>query len=103
MNYGYLEAYLLFYIQACQCSLLLAGPIIWHLMIANRLVGSNPVGYETIYNDIKVSMGAKIKNQYNQVPHLTQDTNGKVTNSQQTPQTRAKRSALSQQVTTKHK
>ena len=25
---------------------------------------------------------AKIRNRYNQVPHLTQDTNGKVTNSQ---------------------
>ena len=50
----------------------------------------------------KVSNGAKIMNRYNQVPHLTQDTNGKVTNSQKTPQTRAKRSALSQQVTTKH-
>ena len=50
----------------------------------------------------KVSKGAKIRNRYNQVSHLTQDTNGKVTNSQQTPQTRAKRSALSQQVTTKH-
>ena len=49
-----------------------------------------------------VSNGAKIRNRYNQVPHLTQDTNGKVTNSQKTPQTRAKRSALSQQVTTKH-
>ena len=46
---------------------------------------------------------AKIRNRYNQVPHLTQDTNGKVTNSQKTPQTRAKRSALSQQVTTKAK
>ena len=45
---------------------------------------------------------AKIRNRYNQVPHPTQDTNGKVTNSQKTPQTRAKRSALSQQVTTKH-
>ena len=32
-----------------------------------------------VYN---VSKGAKIRNQYNQVPHLTQDTNGKVTNSQ---------------------
>ena len=52
--------------------------------------------------NIKVSKGAKIRNRYNQVPHLTQDTNGKVTNSQQAPQTRAKRSALSQQVTTKH-
>ena len=30
----------------------------------------------------KVSKGAKIRNQYNQVPHLTQDTNGEVTNSQ---------------------
>ena len=44
---------------------------------------------------LKVSKGAKIRNRYNQVPYLTQDTNGKVTNSQQTPQTRAKRSALS--------
>ena len=34
---------------------------------------------------IKVSKGAQIRNRYNQVPHLTQDTNGKVTNSQQTP------------------
>ena len=32
--------------------------------------------------DDKVSKGAKIRNHYNQVPHLTQDTNGKVTNSQ---------------------
>ena len=28
------------------------------------------------------SKGAKIRNRYNQVPHLTQVTNGKVTNSQ---------------------
>ena len=31
---------------------------------------------------MKVSKVAKIGNRYNQVPHLTQDTNGKVTNSQ---------------------
>ena len=34
---------------------------------------------------VTVSKGAKIRNRYNQVhfvPHLTQDTNGKVTNSQ---------------------
>ena len=30
----------------------------------------------------KISKDAKIRNQYNQVPHLTQDTNRKVTNSQ---------------------
>ena len=31
---------------------------------------------------IKVSKGEKIRNRYNQVPHLDQGTNGKVTNSQ---------------------
>ena len=30
----------------------------------------------------KVSNDAKIRNRHNQEPHLTQDTNGKVTNSQ---------------------
>ena len=30
----------------------------------------------------KVSKGAKIRNRYNQIPHLTQGTNGKVTTSQ---------------------
>ena len=30
----------------------------------------------------EVSKGAKIRNRYNQVPHLTQDTNGKVANLQ---------------------
>ena len=30
----------------------------------------------------KVGKGAKIRNRYNQVPQLTQDTKGKVTNSQ---------------------
>ena len=39
--------------------------------------------YSKVSNcSIKVNKGAKIRNQYNQVPHLTQDTNGKVTNSQ---------------------
>ena len=41
----------------------------------------------------KVRKRPKIRNPYNQVPHLTQDTNGKVTNESQ---------ALSQQVTTRH-
>ena len=30
---------------------------------------------------VSISKGAKIRNRYNRVPHLTQDTNGKVTNS----------------------
>ena len=42
---------------------------------------SNPLKYSAIYY-VKVSKGAKIMNRYNQVPHLTQDTNGKVANSQ---------------------
>ena len=50
----------------------------------------------------KISKDAKIRNRYNQVPHLTQDTNGKVTNTSYTPQ-RVKRSALSQQLTTRQK
>ena len=32
--------------------------------------------------NIAVSKGAKIRNRYKQVQHMTQDTNGKVTNSQ---------------------
>ena len=51
---------------------------------------------------MKVSEGAKIKNRHNQVPLMTKDTNGKVTNAQLDTTTRAKRSALSQQVTTRH-
>ena len=38
--------------------------------------------WPSILRSVKVSKGAKIRNRYNQVPHLTQDTNGKVTNSQ---------------------
>ena len=30
----------------------------------------------------KLRKSAKVRNRYNQAPHLTQDTNGKVTNSQ---------------------
>ena len=36
----------------------------------------------SLVTDNKVSKGAKIRNRYNQVPYLTKDTNGKVTNSQ---------------------
>ena len=35
-----------------------------------------------VQDRIKVSKGAKIRNRYNQAPHLTQDNNWKVTNSQ---------------------
>ena len=42
------------------------------------LIGKNV----RLSNSDKLSKGSKIRNQYNQVLHLTQDTNGKVTNSQ---------------------
>ena len=38
------------------------------------------MGCHKIWYLMKVSKGAKIRNQYNQVPQLTQDINGKVTN-----------------------
>ena len=38
--------------------------------------------YLTNNPSVKVSKGAKIRNRYSQVSHLTQDTNEKVTNSQ---------------------
>ena len=40
------------------------------------------IGIGKISVIMRVSKGAKIRNRYNQVPHLTQDTNGKVTKSQ---------------------
>ena len=52
--------------------------------------------------DHKVRKRAKIRNRYNQAPHLTQDTNGKVTTSQLDITNETKRSVLFQQVTTRH-
>ena len=43
------------------------------------ILNINNVFFDTI---VKVNKGAKIRNRYNQISHLTQDTNGKVTNSQ---------------------
>ena len=52
---------------------------------------------------IEVRKMAKIRNRYNQAPHLIQDTNEKVTTSQSDiTNERAKRSVLFQQETTRH-
>ena len=62
----------------------------WHLWSSNGLKHCQNA-FQISYKEkkmikvavlFKVSKGAKIRNRYNQVPHLTQDTNGKVTNSQ---------------------
>ena len=45
-------------------------------------MGTKAMSLSLVVSYIKVSKGAKIRNRYNQVPHLTQDTNGKVTHSQ---------------------
>ena len=46
-----------------------------NLLVNNCYHSLSPLG-------LKISKTAKIRNRYNQVPHLAQDTNGKVTNSQ---------------------
>ena len=51
---------------------------------------------------MQVSKGAKIRNRYNQVPHLTQDTNGKVKKNSQLDATNESQEALSHKVTTRH-
>ena len=55
-------------------------------MLSHRVIGpyvfKNTVNSQLYLLLLKVSNGAKIRNQYNQVPHVTQDNNGKVTNSQ---------------------
>ena len=63
------------------------GAIIF-LHVSKKVSTDNIIIFEQILNSsisfgiMKVSKGAKIRNRYNKVPHLTQDTNGKVTNSQ---------------------
>ena len=54
----------------------------WYLYTEN--LGARALRFSTvvILMIYEVSKGAKIRNRYNPVPHLAQDTNGKVTNSQ---------------------
>ena len=55
--------------------------LILSLKMNSSFITSRPGLYQ--YSSFcKVSKGAKIRNRYNQVPHLTQDTTVKVTNSQ---------------------
>ena len=49
---------------------------------ANVYWTSVPYLPDITQSNLKVSKGVKIRNRNNQVPHLTKDTNGKVTNSQ---------------------
>ena len=45
-------------------------------------IDTRSMDFRIYVGDHKVRKGAKIRTRYNQAPHLTQDTNGKVTTSQ---------------------
>ena len=59
---------------------------VWPEILQNRLyvmlyLPGREETMSSVFANNKVSKGTKIRTRYNQVPHLTQDTNGKVTNS----------------------
>ena len=81
------------------CKITVAVDFIFWLVLCSR---EDVSFYIICLNVLEVRKGAKIRNRYNQAPHLTQDTNGKVTTSRSDITKIAKRSALSQQVTTRH-
>ena len=59
-----------------------SGSVVECLTRDRGAAGSSLTGVTALWYLSKVSKGAKIRSRYNQVPHPTQDTNGKVTNSQ---------------------
>ena len=71
-----------------------------HVIVKRAPIGSK--GWWKLRTIFKVSKGAKIRNRYNQVPHLTQDTNGKVTNSLLDTTNESQEVSPYQQVTKNH-
>ena len=78
------------------------------LIDMTEMLLTGPLNYSTniclslFAHSTKVSKKANIRNWYNQVPHLTQDSNGKVTKTTENiTHKKAKRLALFQQVTTR--
>ena len=83
--------------EVCRCLRLLLAALVEHIkrsVLQARLSWGQSL--------CKVGKGAKIRNRYNQVPYLTQDTNGKVTNSQLDTTNESQEVSPFQQVTTKH-
>ena len=70
------------YLSKCQVNTAKNVDIIRQIVLSHERVIDVGSDLKCIYIAFEVSKGAKIRNRYNQVPHLTQDTNGKVKNSQ---------------------
>ena len=70
--------------QCIYASLVKIHPLVQKKTHRNRIFDISKCSCDLENKDkvTKVSKGAKIRNRYNQVPHLTEDTNGKVLNSQ---------------------
>ena len=78
--------------EVCDCGISCSYSLtIFGFILDNINITTDPVLYYILCSSlqlhflsstVKVSKGAKIRSPYNQVPHLTQDTNEKVTNSQ---------------------
>ena len=70
--------------KLCKCMLQLSEVMLLTEMLSENvhLEVLEMAGKKYFTKDIKVSKCAKIRNRYNKAPHLTKDTNGKVTNSQ---------------------
>ena len=72
------------FIDFSQCFDYVVRDVLWFKLIKYGVRGKMLDIIMSMYNNIKikVSKGAKIRNRHNKNPHLTQDTKGKVTNSQ---------------------
>ena len=55
---------------------------LFHSQTRRHMINVGNLALIWCYFVVEVSKGAKIRSRYNQVPQPTQDTNGKVTNSQ---------------------
>ena len=65
------------------CEITVSLDSIFRLVLCSREdVSFNSICLNVLALLVKVRKSAKIRSRYNQVPHPTQDTNGKVTNSQ---------------------
>ena len=68
--------------KQCNFMTALAAANFWCYPVGCHITIVSALEYWVTFRYTEVSKGAKIRNRYNKVPHLIEDTNGKVTNSQ---------------------